>query len=268
MKKKIVISLLTIVMTFLSACTNIDDIESRSHPSEKQQQLDSIQESLQPDNQEMHSQEQESMAQEFKVANSRDTTADINGDGVEEKINVTDYRKMESGYAKEGYTQVSAEFTDSSSIQIDFSGYWNSTIIPGDLNGDGAEEIVLVRWSSISPYGFGNVTILHAENGMWEKYENLLIQNPLYDGCPANFFEENLLISPLGGTIVENEKGQKLLRIILPEGDIDNGIVRCIDCLYQEEGWYIEKVQIVSDFYGENDICKLLNLDDSYNYIR
>ena len=89
----------------------------------------------------------------------------------------------------------------------------------------------------------------------------------MYEGNPVDFNEDNFFITPLGGSIIEGNDGKKLLRIIFPE-DLKNAIVRCIDCSYREEGWYIENVQIFSDFYGENDIFKLLNMDDSYDYIK
>lgn len=235
--------------------------ESTQLDSQKAQSQDSVQseqqESKSQDSQyEQTSQELECQQQpieEFSVVNSHETTADINGDGVEEKIFVSDYRGENAAY-----TRVSAKYEDGSSIQIDFPDYWYSTIIPGDLNGDGAEEIVLVRWASGSTYGGGDVSILHAENGIWEKYGNTLIQNPMYEGNPADFNEDNFFITPLGGSIIKDENGQNLLRVILPE-DLKNAIVRCIDCSYREDGWYIENVQIFSDFYGKNNLKTLLN---------
>lgn len=60
----------------------------------------------------------------------------------------------------------------------------------------------------------------------------------------------------MGATIVEKDN-QMLLRLIAPE-DLDNEMVRCIDCSLQKDGWYIEDVQVVAQYYTKDMERELL----------
>lgn len=48
-----------------------------------------------------------------------------------------------------------------------------------------------------------------------------------------------------------------MLRLIANE-DMTKDTVKCIDCSYQEEGWYIEDLQIIKDYYAQEKDRELL----------
>lgn len=179
---------------------------------------------------------------------------DVNGDGKYERVYVKDNRSGD--YA---FTQLSTEINDESRniVFIDFEGYWSSYIVSGDLSGNGGADIVLVRISTGSTYGGGVVNVLHLENGKWIPYPSNFIKNsaiPLSQ--PENFREENFDVSCLGATIIEDTHGLKL-RLILNE-DIINDTVKCVDCSYQDNGWYIENIEIISNYYRDEKDRELL----------
>lgn len=185
---------------------------------------------------------------EIPIDFGHEIKTDINGDGIKERVWVSD---------NAGWTQILAEFENGDIFFTDFDDYWSSSLVSGDLNNDGAADIVLIRISIGSTYGGGNVTVLHGENKTWEFYPNTFIRNPSLDmEQPKSFAEEDFNGTCMGATILE-KNGQKLLRLIMPE-DMVNDVVKCVDCSYRENGWYIEDIQIVSDYYGQDKEKELL----------
>ena len=179
---------------------------------------------------------------------------DIDGDGKSERVYVRD--NISGTYA---FTQLSTELysEDDNTIFTDFEGYWSSYIISGDLSGNGVADIVLIRISTGSTYGGGVVSVLHLEDGKWIQYPSDFIENPaIKTEQPENFDEENYDVSCLGATIVEDLDGVRL-RLILNE-DIINDTVKCVDCTYQDNGWYIEDIEIIYNYYGEEKEKELL----------
>lgn len=37
-----------------------------------------------------------------------------------------------------------------------------------------------------------------------------------------------------------------------------NDIVQCVDCSYRDDGWYIEDIQTVNDYWGNDKESELL----------
>lgn len=181
---------------------------------------------------------------------------DIDGDGENERVMVSDNIS-----GTRAFTQLTAKLESGNNpysfVSVDFEGYWGSYIVSGDISGNGLADIVLVRISTGSTYGGGVVNVLHLEKDKWIPYPSEFIKNPTINlNQPENFREENFDISCLGATIVEDETGVKL-RLILPE-DLINDTVKCIDCSLKNEGWYIENMEIISNYYGENKEYELL----------
>lgn len=179
---------------------------------------------------------------------------DIDGDGENERVYVRDNTS-----GTHAFTQLSTELDskDKNAIFTDFEGYWSSYIVSGDLSGNGIADIVLVRISTGSTYGGGVVSVLHLENDKWMQYPTDFIKNPKIGiEQPENFKEENFNVSCLGATIMEDAERVEL-RLILNE-DIMNDTVKCVDCIYQDDGWYIENIEIISDYYGEEKEKDLL----------
>lgn len=124
---------------------------------------------------------------------------DINGDRETERVYVRD---MLSG--DNAFTQVSAEFADGNIAFTDYPDYWSSYLVTGDLSGDGIADAVVVRISTGSTYGGGEVCVLHMKDNAWEEYPCKLIPNPRLDAIqPDNFEPGSFDFSCLGATIIE-----------------------------------------------------------------
>ena len=177
---------------------------------------------------------------------------DLDGNGTNERVFIKD---VVSG--SNAFTQIATELPDRDIIFKDYPGYWSSYLVAGDLSGNGAADIVVVRISTGSMYGGGVATVLHFEDGEWREYQSTFIKNQSIDlEQPENFSEENRAVSCLGATIVEGENGA-MLRLILNK-DINQDLVTWIDCSYQEGGWYIEHIETVSNYYGDDKDVELL----------
>ena len=147
-----------------------------------------------------------------------------------------------------------------------------SYLATGDLSGNGAADIVLVKTNWGSPAYTGEVTVLHVETDEAGKpelveYPGNFIQNPdlepkwigTWEDCPQ---DKSILVDPsrwyfcMGAAVIEKD-GKTMLRVIaLAEAQTDSGM--CIDCSYTTEGWYIEDIQMIYDYYGGDWDEKLL----------
>jgi len=194
---------------------------------------------------------------------------DIDGDGEEERVLVTD--NVSGDYA---FSQVLAEFNDGSISLVDYPDYWDSYLVTGDLSGNGTADIVLMRIATGSTYGGGEISVLHvqtAETGVPElvEYPSNFIQNPDlelkwvgwedYTGedipddeystaQPVSFGPENRDFCCMGAAIIERE-GKTMLRLI-SFVDAWTESVKCIDCSYTADGWYIEDMQMIYNYWG------------------
>lgn len=179
---------------------------------------------------------------------------DVDGDGEVEKVRVTD--NVSGDYA---FTQVSVIFNNG---DVDFINYdedfYASNLIVGDLSGNGAADIVVMKYSRGSTFGGGDVSVLHASDGRLEEYPCNFIKDPSLDiELPDGFGLEEWWVSWVGATIIERD-GKTLLRLLKPE-DVVQGTVICIDCSYRENGWYIESAEkILDDVYATGMIDELL----------
>ncbi|MBP3609579.1 MAG: hypothetical protein J6J42_04500 [Lachnospiraceae bacterium] len=177
---------------------------------------------------------------------------DVDSNGTEERVYVKDCIGLD-----ETYTQLVVQFSNGTKDFTNYSGYWNSYMVSGDLNADGVTEIVLFRSSVGSAYGLGEVNVLQIENQKWYEIPNVFIKNPdLQEEQPEDFIARQFGVSCVAATIVETD-GRKLLRLIMDE-DITEDVVKCIDCSWTEEGWYIENIQMIMDYYAEYKDMELL----------
>ena len=78
---------------------------------------------------------------------------DLDGDGEEERVLVTDH-----AYGDDAYSAVYVSFKNSNNIAtVNYPGYWSSYMVTGDLSGNGRADIVVNMISTGSTYGADNL---------------------------------------------------------------------------------------------------------------
>lgn len=176
--------------------------------------------------------------------------ADINGDKEKERVWVRDNVRGDNAF-----TQISAQFENREIKFKDYPDYWSSYIVAGDLTGNGVEDVVLMRFAIGSTYGGGEFSVLHMGENGWEEYtDNFIPNEKIQDIQPVNFKG----ISCVGASIVEY-KGKCLLRVIAMEDYLED-IVKCLDCSYTEEGWFIEDIELITDYFEADKDVELLGI--------
>lgn len=178
--------------------------------------------------------------------------ADIDGDGIEEKINVTDVRA--GSYAS---TQIHAVFSDGRKKWLEYEGYYESYFIAGDLNGDGATDILLVRAVTGSNSGACLLNALYFDDNEWKEYPDTFISNSeIREKQPADFKASFCV----GATIVEGENVNFLRMLWEDANDYAEGKdrVMCVDAAYRNTGWFIESVQVVDNFHKDRKASEFI----------
>lgn len=183
---------------------------------------------------------------------------DVTGDGLLDRVRVFDNNDVLM-------TSVDLTTADSRQAQIVFDDdMWaSSSLTCGDLSGNGAADIVLMR-VSFGMHGEGTVSVLHVAEDeesktlMWQEYSRAFIQNSSIDTDgveqPGSFDD----IVCIGATVIE-ENGRQQLRLIgLDLEVLDDDTVQCIDCSWREDGWYIENMRTITGYLTENKIDELL----------
>lgn len=190
---------------------------------------------------------------------------DVDGDGKTDKVYVSD-NNMDGWDSVETYLSVSlssGEYT-----LITYPDRWFSHVVTGDLSGNGAADIVLVRIAWGGMHDIGDVKVMHVETDETGKpelveYPRNFIQNPnlepkwvgawedfLFPEDMDMFAEQPVVMGEdlFGATIIEKD-GKTMLRVIeMIDAETDSG--RCIDCSYTTEGWYIEDMQMIYEYGG------------------
>jgi len=208
-----------------------------------------------------------------------DLKADLDGDGTADQLNVFDTR---SGSA--AFTQLIATLQDGTWRSVNYEGRYSSYAVTGDLSGNGSADVLLVRYdteedrsidegqSEQNLPGTMAAAVLRFEDGEWKEYPSCLIANPdieLYqpesfggeDGEPEEG-QENIYV---GATIVEKQN-RNYLRLILAVDPTNHETVECIDAFWQEDGWHIEQVQLIENYYLEGYSHKLL--ENTYEQLK
>ncbi len=195
-------------------------------------------------------------------SNSIESRTDLNGDGKEDSVRV-----MDVSNGDEAYTQIVANVNGVDVAAKNYDGYYASTVVTGDLSGNGRADVVLVRGVYASNYGAVEISILHLEDIGWVEYPYHFIHNPdIAIEQPISFeAQENWLNGELyieGATIFEKD-GKTMVRFIqlLPEKNDET--VNVIDASYRENGWYIEDIRTVDYFYGGDGNQIILAQEDT-----
>lgn len=180
---------------------------------------------------------------------------DVTGNSLIDRVTVYDNNDVL-------ITSVELVTADGRFAQISYrEDLWASSyLVSGDLSGNGAADIVLMR-ISFGMHCVGPVSVLHVIDGeepddlMWQEYSNRFIPNSSIDVDQPGTFDD---IACLDATIIE-KNGKHLLRLIALDLEIlDDDTVQCIDCSLQDGGWYIEDMFTVTGYLTEDKKEELL----------
>jgi hypothetical protein len=185
---------------------------------------------------------------------------DIDGNGEADRVFVKDVRSGE-----EAYTQLAGILDSGDEVLIDYEGYYASFVVTGDVTGDGQADVLLVMSDTGSTFGAIKAVVLHLEEGAWKEYNSNFIENPAISiEQPESFYSGDWMTNAyIGATMIEKD-GEIVLRLITPVDIINAETVKCVDTLYREDGWYIENVQLIENYYTDGYYKKLL--ENTYDY--
>ena len=160
------------------------------------------------------------------------------------------------------FNQCRVNLNDDSSFFIDYSESWASSyLVAGDLSGNGKADVVVIRYSTGSTYNGCDVSVLHmGKNELgeddFEEYPSVFVQNSEFGTEQPVGFGEADDFSFIGASIIE-KNGKTMLRLISCVDPL-NDIVQCVDCSYRDDGWYIEDIQTVNDYWRNDKESELL----------
>ena len=178
---------------------------------------------------------------------------DVTGDGTPDRIRIYDDNQRL-------VTDMMLETADgrADSYEYDDESWASSYMVSGDLSGNGAADIVVMRiGNGMHGTGFLNVMYAAEEEGriLWKEYPGIFLHNPEIAMEQPDTFEDGM--GWLGAAVIERN-GRHCLRLITIDeknfeesGFGDDDTVVCIDCSWQEGGWFIEEMQIVPGYYSE-----------------
>ena len=173
---------------------------------------------------------------------------DLNGDGKEDRVRVIDRRDA-------GFTTIIANVNGVDVAIKDYRGYFESTVTTGDLTGNGKADVLLKRETRGTDSGTVNISILHLEDTGWVEYPYNFIHNPDIDLEQPDTFDDEVY---LGATLFEKD-GKTMVRFIsFRDNDKSQNTVKCTEASYREDGWYIEDVKMISDFFSGDEYEKIL----------
>ena len=189
---------------------------------------------------------------------------DVTGDGVPDQVRVFDSNDVLM-------TSVTLDTVNGQEAQIDYDEelWTTSYLVSGDLSGNKVADIVLMR------IGFGMqltgpVSVLYAEEEsgkfIWKEYPGIFIPNPAIDVEQPETFDD---IECLGATVIE-EAGRHYLRLVVMDMEYfaetmgDDDQVLCIDCSWQNDGWFIEDIQTITGYYSADKEKEVLK-NNSYH---
>ena len=189
------------------------------------------------------------------INSETEISADLDGDGKDDKVRVENYGDIDD-LAKDG-TRLIANVNGADVAIKDYETYvYGSTITTGDLSGDGKADVLWDRYIFGSNYGAVTISILHLEDTGWVEYPNNFIYNPNIDlEQPDGFGGQEMYI---GATLFEKD-GKTMVRFIsLLEDNINGDTMKCTEVSYRKDGWYIEDVRLIDNYYRDGKGDELL----------
>ena len=189
------------------------------------------------------------------INSETEISADLDGDGENDKVRVENYGDIDD-LAKDG-TRLIANVNGADVAIKDYETYvYGSTITTGDLSGDGKADVLWDRYIFGSNFGAVTISILHLEDTGWVEYPNNFIYNPNIDlEQPDGFGGQEMYI---GATLFEKD-GKTMVRFIsLLEDNINGDTMKCTEVSYRKDGWYIEDVRLIDNYYRDGKGDELL----------
>lgn len=189
------------------------------------------------------------------INSETEISADLDGDGKDDKVRIENYGDIDD-LAKDG-TRLIANVNGADVAIKDYETYvYGSTITTGDLSGDGKADVLWDRYIFGSNYGAVTISILHLEDTGWVEYPNNFIYNPNIDlEQPDGFGGQEMYI---GATLFEKD-GKTMVRFIsLLEDNINGDTMKCTEVSYRKDGWYIEDVWLIDNYYRDGKGDELL----------
>mgnify|MGYP001016070859 FL=1 len=189
------------------------------------------------------------------INSETEISADLDGDGKDDKVRIENYGDIDD-LAKDG-TRLIANVNGADVAIKDYETYvYGSTITTGDLSGDGKADALWDRYIFGSNYGAVTISILHLEDTGWVEYPNNFIYNPNIDlEQPDGFGGQEMYI---GATLFEKD-GKTMVRFIsLLEDNINGDTMKCTEVSYRKDGWYIEDVRLIDNYYRDGKGDELL----------
>lgn len=177
-----------------------------------------------------------------------ESRTDLNGDGKEDRVRVIDRRDA-------GFTTIIANVNGVDVAIKDYRGYFESTVTTGDLTGNGKADVLLKSATRGTDSGTVNISILHLEDTGWVEYPYNFIHNPDIDFEQPDTFDDEVYF---GATLFEKD-GKTMVRFIsFRDNDKSQNTVKCTEASYREDGWYIEDIKMIPDFFSDDKYEKLL----------
>ena len=189
------------------------------------------------------------------INSETEISADLDGDGKDDKVRIENYGDIDD-LAKDG-TRLIANVNGADVAIKDYETYvYGSTITTCDLSGDGKADVLWDRYIFGSNYGAVTISILHLEDTGWVEYPNNFIYNPNIDlEQPDGFGGQEMYI---GATLFEKD-GKTMVRFIsLLEDNINGDTMKCTEVSYRKDGWYIEDVRLIDNYYRDGKGDELL----------
>ena len=190
------------------------------------------------------------------IESGTEISADLDGDGKEDKVRIEDNGDSDD-LAKDG-TRLIANVNGVDTAIKDYEGYvYSSRITTGDLSGDGKADVLLKRYTFGSNYGATEIYILHLEDSGWVEYPYNFIHNPNIDlEQPDKFGDVEYwwdIESYIGATLFEKD-GKTMVRFISLQYEVDDeSTVKCTEASYREDGWYIEDIRLIDNYYDKRE---------------
>lgn len=237
-------------------CMDLADQIEIADTEPKIQAEDVAQEVETPESQTIVSDTSEEKDTSSMLINSEtEISADLDGDGKDDKVRIENYGDIDD-LAKDG-TRLIANVNGADVAIKDYETYvYGSTITTGDLSGDGKADVLWDRYIFGSNYGAVTISILHLEDTGWVEYPNNFIYNPNIDlEQPDGFGGQEMYI---GATLFEKD-GKTMVRFIsLLEDNINGDTMKCTEVSYRKDGWYIEDVRLIDNYYRDGKGDELL----------